>query len=54
MLDKTGLQPGTQPETFITRFERDDRWAEYQVRANSAYNPFDLGELRAFRCPDQL
>lgn len=54
MLDKTGLQAGPQPETFITRFERDDRWAEYQVRANSAYNPFNLDELRSFRCPDQL
>jgi type VI secretion system protein ImpL len=48
------MNPSTTPEKFQTRFELDDRWAEYEIGANSAFNPFNLPELRSFRCPDQL
>lgn len=54
MLDKSGLTPGSSSESFVTKFTLDDRWAEYEIRAASAFNPFDLGELRTFRCPDGL
>ena len=32
----------------------DDRWAEYDLRARSAYNPFNLRQLRSFRCVPSL
>ena len=54
LLDEAGMSPSTTPEKFQTRFELDDRWAEYEISANSAFNPFNLPELRSFRCPDQL
>ena len=55
ILDETGgLQPGPLPEIFIARFALDDRWSEWEVQAMSAFNPFNLRELRTFRCPSQL
>jgi len=54
LLDGSGMEPSSTPEKFQTRFQLDDRWAEYEIRANSAFNPFNLPELRAFRCPGQL
>jgi type VI secretion system protein ImpL len=54
LLDEAGMNPSTTPEKFQTRFELDDRWAEYEIGANSAFNPFNLPELRSFRCPEQL
>lgn len=54
LLDSSGMNPSTTPEKFQTKFQLDDRWVEYEIRANSAFNPFNLPELRAFRCPNQL
>lgn len=54
MLDRSNLQPSTTSEAYQVRFELDGRWAEYEIRAASAFNPFDLIELRRFRCPNQL
>lgn len=54
LLDTSGISRSNTPETFQTRFELDDRWVEYEISANSAYNPFNLPELRSFRCPAQL
>jgi len=54
LLDSSGMTPSSTPEKFQTKFELDDRWVEYEIRANSAFNPFNLRELRAFRCPGQL
>ena len=54
LLDEAGMNPSTSPEKFQTRLELDDRWVEYEISANSAFNPFNLPELRSFRCPDQL
>lgn len=54
LLDGAGMNPSNTPEKFQTRLELDDRWVEYEISANSAFNPFNLPELRAFRCPDQL
>ncbi len=54
MFDRSGLQPSGNSEAFQVRFELDNRWAEYEIRAASAFNPFDMSDLRSFRCPDQL
>jgi len=54
LLDMSGMTPSATPEKFQTKFQLDDRWVEYEIRANSAFNPFNLPELRDFRCPSQL
>ena len=54
MLDDSGMTPSATPEKFQTKFQLDDRWVEYEIRANSAFNPFNLPELRSFRCPSKL
>jgi len=54
LLDQSGMTPSATPEKFQTKFQLDDRWVEYEIRANSAFNPFNLPELREFRCPSQL
>jgi type VI secretion system protein ImpL len=54
LLDMSGMTPSSTPEKFQTKFQLDDRWVEYEIRANSAFNPFNLPELRDFRCPSQL
>jgi type VI secretion system protein ImpL len=54
LLDTSGMTPSATPEKFQTKFQLDDRWVEYEIRANSAFNPFNLPELREFRCPSQL
>jgi type VI secretion system protein ImpL len=54
LLDSSGMTPSATPEKFQTKIQLDDRWIEYEIRANSAFNPFNLPELREFRCPSQL
>jgi type VI secretion system protein ImpL len=54
LLDDSGMTPSSTPEKFQTKFQLDERWVEYEIRANSAFNPFNLPELRTFRCPSQL
>ena len=55
VLDETGgLKRGSAQESFIARFELADRYAEYELGAGSAFNPFDMDELRTFRCPNRL
>lgn len=54
LLDQSGMTASNTPEKFQTKFQLDDRWVEYEIRANSAFNPFNLPELRQFRCPSKL
>ena len=54
LLDTSGMTPSSTPEKFQTTFQLDDRWVEYEIRANSAFNPFNIPELREFRCPSRL
>ena len=54
LLDTAGMTPSSTPEKFQTKFQLDDRWIEYEIRANSAFNPFNIPELREFRCPSTL
>ena len=54
LLDSAGMSPSTTPEEFQIRLELDDRWVEYELSANSVFNPFNLPELSSFNCPEQL
>jgi len=54
LLDDAGMKASSTPEIFRTRLALGERWIEYEIRANSAFNPFNLPELRSFRCPEQL
>jgi type VI secretion system protein ImpL len=54
LLDQSGMTPLSTPEKFQTKIQLDNRWIEYEIRANSAFNPFNIPELREFRCPSQL
>jgi type VI secretion system protein ImpL len=54
LLDKANVSETNVSELFEATFSLDERWVTYELRANSAFNPFNLPELRAFRCPDRL
>lgn len=55
LLEASGMEVSpNEPEKFETQFKLGERWIRYEVVSNSAYNPFSLPALRAFRCPDQL
>jgi type VI secretion system protein ImpL len=55
LLERSSVVPSpNEPEKLDTRFTLGDRWIEYEVISDSAYNPFSLPALRQFRCPDQL
>ena len=54
MLDNSSIQPGDGPEQFRLTFSLADRWISYDLRAHSAYNPFNLSQLRSFHCVPNL
>lgn len=54
VLDRSTITPLGTPERFSVTFDVGGRRATFEVRAGSAYNPFDLPELQSFRCPEQL
>ena len=54
MLDKSNMQPGGGPEQFRLTFSLADRWITFDLRARSAYNPFNLSQLRSFSCVSSL
>jgi type VI secretion system protein ImpL len=54
MLDESTLRPGNSPEQFRLTFRLAERWINYELRARSAYNPFNLSQLRSFRCASKL
>ena len=41
-------------DQFDITFDIDGRKIEYELRAGSALNPFNLSELERFRCPELL
>ncbi len=53
LLDKARIQRLGDDRLLIT-FDVGGRKARYELRANSVYNPFQLGELHRFRCPGAL
>jgi type VI secretion system protein ImpL len=54
MLDKSNPQASGGPEQFKLTFTLADRWITYELRARSAYNPFNLSQLRSFNCVSNL
>ncbi|WP_295398791.1 type VI secretion system membrane subunit TssM [uncultured Thiocystis sp.] len=54
VLDRSSLKSTSQPEKFQVTFSLAGLSARFELRAVSVRNPFKLGELRAFRCPERL
>jgi type VI secretion system protein ImpL len=54
MLDTATIERGASPEQFKLTFTLADRWITYELRARSAYNPFNLSQLRSFECVPNL
>ncbi len=55
ILDSADLSPtpGT-PDVLNVTFRKGPHWASAELRATSAFNPFNFNELRKFRCPERL
>jgi type VI secretion system protein ImpL len=54
LLDGAQLSATGQEELYRLRFSRGGMWAKLELRAASVRNPFQLGALRSFRCPERL
>jgi type VI secretion system protein ImpL len=54
LLDRSQLKPLTGGDRFEVTFDVDGRKVYYELRAASALNPFRLGELERFQCPEIL
>lgn len=54
MLDTSQLQNTERPEKFLATITLEGKRFEFEVLANSAFNPLRLSELRQFKCPGQL
>lgn len=53
ILDAAVIEP-LSADRFIASFNVDGRKAKYEIRASSVRNPFSMGELQRFRCPESL
>ena len=54
MLDRARMSATGQEELFKVRFSLSGMSADFDLRAASVRNPFQLDELRSFRCPERL
>jgi len=54
LFDRAKLYKFARSEQFALTFNVDGRDAAFELRANSAINPFKLNELQQFRCPQNL
>ena len=54
VLDRARLQPTRQPELFRLTFVQSGLAADFELRATSVRNPFDLKEVRGFKCTERL
>lgn len=54
LFDSAQIQNTERPEKFRATFNLDGKQFEFEVLANSAFNPLRLTELRQFRCPGNL
>ncbi len=54
LLDQARRQGGGTGDRFRAVFSSGGRTATFEIRAGSVMNPFNLPELRAFRCPGTL
>lgn len=54
LLDQSDLAAGEAPDRFNLRLWLDDASISYELRANSAFNPFKSRLLSGFRLPERL
>ncbi|MCR2747166.1 type VI secretion system membrane subunit TssM [Limnobacter parvus] len=54
LFDSAQIQNTERPEKFKAIFTLEGKQFEFEVMANSAFNPLRLNELRQFRCPGNL
>jgi type VI secretion system protein ImpL len=54
MFDRFEVQPGPVPEKFLLLMNLDGKRARLEVIAASVFNPFQLREMKQFRCPAAL
>ncbi|WP_341236745.1 type VI secretion system membrane subunit TssM [uncultured Limnobacter sp.] len=54
MFDAAQIENTERPEKFRARFVLEGKQFDFEVLANSAFNPLRLSELRQFRCPGNL
>jgi type VI secretion system protein ImpL len=54
LFERFEVQPGAVPERFNVLMNLDGRRARLEVIAASAFNPFQLREIKQFRCPATL
>lgn len=54
LFDQATMSRGARSEQFLLDFSIGGRNVRFELRANSAINPFKLNDLYYFRCPRQL
>jgi len=54
LFDRFGIEPSNVPERFSVPVVIDGRKAKLDVIAASVFNPFQLREIKQFRCPAAL
>ena len=54
MFDEARISQTSNPAVFIMTFNIQGREAKFELRANSAVNPFQLSDLHLFRCLQSL
>ena len=54
MLRGGRLQATDLPELFRLRLAAGGYYADFELRANSVDNPFDLQMFARFTCPDRI
>ncbi|MFO1209464.1 MAG: type VI secretion system membrane subunit TssM [Amaricoccus sp.] len=54
LLRQGSLQPTDLPEVFKLRLSTQGYYADYELRASSVDNPFDLKMFSGFACPDHF
>jgi type VI secretion system protein ImpL len=54
LFERFQVEPGDVPEKFSVIMNLDGKRARLEVTANSVFNPFQLREIKQFRCPAAL
>ncbi|MBX3600490.1 MAG: type VI secretion system membrane subunit TssM [Rubrivivax sp.] len=54
LFDAFQIEPGDVPERFSVVMNLDGKRARVQVLVRSVFNPFQMREIRQFRCPSAL
>jgi type VI secretion system protein ImpL len=54
ILDRASVQPTGLSDRFMVTFRQEGFQARFELRAGSVDNPFNLEELKHFRCPGSI